>query len=383
MPWRPHIYITSEAGGGKSWILDNIIRPILGALAVRAQSKTTEAGLRGEIGIDARPVVFDEFESQNDQDRSRVQLVLDLARQASSEDGADILKGTQTGGVRRYRIRSCFAYSSINLGLNQTADESRTVVLSLLPAQDKDARVNDFVKLQSKHAEIMTPDFAGALLARTLQLLPTIRANCEVFAQAIARAGHSRRTGDTIGVLLAGAFSLSSTKIATPTQADEFVADKAWIREAVSRSDAEPEWKRALSFMVQQRLRYLGNNGRPEDIPIGDLISGIVNPASNAAVGVSQVDARRTLTRAGIIVRDRDGDTPFDWEDSTVLIANSSDELKKAFSRTSWASAWLATLKRAPGATCTNKTTAFGSLRSKALCLPLAVLIPREEGNEE
>jgi putative DNA primase/helicase len=375
MPWRPHIWITSESGGGKTWIQDNIIRPIIAELAVRAQSKTTEAGLRGELGIDARPVLFDEFESQNEQDRSRIQLVLDLARQASSEDGADILKGTQTGGVRRYRIRSCFLYSSINLGMGQAADESRTVVLPLAPPVDPAERVRQFERLQALHAEIMRPGFAAALLARTLKLLPTIRANCEVFAQAIARSGSSRRTGDTIGVLLAGAWSLRSSKPATPAEADAFLANTTWTKAAVERSDSAPEWQRAIGFLVQQRIRYVGSNSRPEEVPIGDMIIGIVQPSSNEAAGISVTDARRALTRAGIIVRDRDKDG-FPLPRPTLVIASSSDQLRTFFEKSPWASGWAATLKRTPGSSnLDNKTVAFGALKCKAIELPLEVVV--------
>ena len=137
MPWRPHLWITSEAGGGKSWTLDNIIKPIVGPIALEVQSKTTEAGIRQALGCDARPVIFDEAETQNERDRDRVQLVLDLARQSSSEEGAAIIKGSATGKATQYRIRSCFVFSSINVGMSQSADESRTVVLTLKLDQDK------------------------------------------------------------------------------------------------------------------------------------------------------------------------------------------------------------------------------------------------------
>ena len=168
------------------------MRPVLAALALLAQGKTTEAGLRGELRLDARPVVFDEAESQNDADRARMQQVLDLARVASSEDGADIIKGTRDGGATRYRIRSCFAFASVNLGLSQAADESRAVVLNIAPSPDKGAREDAFERLKRLHAEVLTPDFPARLLARTLKLLPAIRANADVLAAAISRGGVSR-----------------------------------------------------------------------------------------------------------------------------------------------------------------------------------------------
>jgi len=196
MPWRPHLWITSEHGAGKTWVLDNIVKPVLGPLALQVQSKTTEAGLRGELGLDARPVIFDEAETQNLRDRERLQQIPDLARQASSEHGADMLKGTQTSGVKRYRIRSCFAFSSINVGLAEAADQSRTIVLPMAPSDDSVERDNGFARLKAIVAEIITPDFAGRFLARTLRLLPVIRANAAVFAAAIARQHGLRRLGD-------------------------------------------------------------------------------------------------------------------------------------------------------------------------------------------
>lgn len=360
MPWRPHIYVTGEAGSGKTWVVDNLIRPIVGDIALLVASKTSEAGVRGDLGLDARPVIFDEFESQNEQDRARVQQVLDLARQASSEDGAAIVKGTQTGGSRRYRIRSCFAFSSINLGLQQAADESRTVVLTCTLNPDPAARSAAFKALLTLHAEVMTLDFRPALLARTLTLLPTIRANAEVFASAIARAGVSRRTGDTIGVLLAGAWSLRSRKIATAAEADEFVASRAWVRNAVGRSEADPEWRRALDFLVQVPLRTpMSNNYSHQEVPIGELIAHVVGQPD--VMLTSRDSAEATLLRAGIRI---DGDG--------VMIANSSETLRRAFQTTGWASSWAATLARTPGSEKLQKPVRFSSLTSRGLKLRLS-----------
>jgi len=372
MPWRPHLWITSEAGGGKSWILDNIIRPLLGSIAVFAQSKTSEAGLRGELGIDARPVVFDEFETQNDADRTRVQQVLDLARQASSETGADILKGTQTGGVRRYRIRSCFAFSSINLGLTQAADESRTVILTLKTDADKNARAKQFSALQALHAEVITPQFAGALLARTLRLLPIIRLNAETFARAIARSGASRRTGDTLGVLLAGAWSLRSNRAATAEQADIFISGRGWVRDALTRNATETEWQRALGHLAQQTIRVTNGNGRSEDVPVGELIASAANKEA-VNNSITTADATVALLRAGI--KPNHNGNP-----DEIALANSSAIVAGWFSRTSWASGWLATLARSPGAHPSGKTVAFKALRSRALILPVSCMLGADDG---
>lgn len=370
MPWRPHVYVTGEKGSGKTWVMDNLIRTVIGHVALRVASKTTEPGLRGALRLDARPVLFDEFESQNEADRIRVQQVLDLARQASSEDNAEIVKGAEGGrGVNRYRIRSCFAFSSINVGLSQAADESRTVVLTVMPPCDLEAQRKAFDALKAMHAEVLTPDFAAGLLARTLRLLPVIRENAEVFAQAIARSGKPRRTGDTVGVLLAGAWSLRSGKVATTEEADAFVKE-GWVQSAVGQTDDVPEWQRALSYLVQQRLRVVRGNGRPDDIPVGELIA-LLAGCGDASTDIPFMDAKVALARAGVRV-EADEDSKHLM---VVRFANTSDAIRKFFEGTSWATAWLATFARAPGARRTDKAFKFAGHTSKALELPIVTVV--------
>ncbi len=356
MPWRPHLWLTSEPGGGKSWIMDNLVRTVLGAMAVRVQSKTTEAGIRAELGIDALPVVFDEAETQNQRDRDRIQQILDLSRQASSEDGAAIIKGTADGGSKRYSIRSCFCFASVNLGLTQAADESRTVVLPLAPPADPKERAERFEAMRALHAEVLTPEFPARLLARTLQLLPTIRGNAEVFAAAIARSGASRRTGDTLGVLLAGAWSLRSPRAASAEEADQFIAGTPWVRESAERASADPEWRRALTHLVQAEARCTTQNGRTEQTTLGALIA--------AAAGLTDLpprDADDHLRERGVRVRD-----------GRVFIANHSVGAAKAFAETPWASAWLATLARTPGARRNVQHRFSPTMLSKSVELPLS-----------
>ena len=365
MPWRPHLWVTSEPGGGKTWCLDNIIKPVVGPIALNVQSKTTEAGIRQTLGCDARPVIFDEAETQNERDRDRVQLVLDLARQASNEGGAAIIKGSANGKAMQYNIRSCFVFSSINVGLIQAADESRTVVLTLAPHRDEAIRAAAYKRLQGIHAETITPGFSGRLLARTLSLLPVIRANAVIFAEAIARSGQTRRTGDTYGVLLAGAWSLRSRAVATADEADTFVSETQWVRDAVVRADAEPEWKRALTTLLQHRERVTNGNGRSEDVPIGELIRAASGAAVDGAIYPS--DARLALSRIGMRVKS-DG-----WP-HVLQIANHSSACVNIFAKTAWSASWAATLTRAPGAKRNADTARLAGSLTKVFSLPIGDL---------
>ena len=88
--WRPHIWLTGQSGTGKTWLSGNIIAPALGQTAMNAQSNTTEAGIRQWLGINAFPVVLDEAEGEERRSRDRLQNVVELMRQASSETGAPL-----------------------------------------------------------------------------------------------------------------------------------------------------------------------------------------------------------------------------------------------------------------------------------------------------
>ncbi len=107
LKWRSAVWITGSAGTGKSTVFTKIIAAALGGMALEVQSKTSEAGIRQELGSDARPVLFDEAEGEDHHAAARMQGVLDLVRQSSSEGGAEIIKGTQNQKkANRFRIRS-------------------------------------------------------------------------------------------------------------------------------------------------------------------------------------------------------------------------------------------------------------------------------------
>jgi putative DNA primase/helicase len=360
LPWRPHLWVVSESGKGKSWVEDNILRPLLGDLALRVQGKTTEPAIRRALRIDARPVLFDEAETQNRQDAERMQQVIDLSRAASAENGADILKADmgKGSGVVRYSIRSCFYFSAINLAISQAADESRAIVATLTLPEDKELAAAQFASLKAVHAEVMVPGFGNRLLARCLGLVPTIRHNAEVLASAIARNGVSRRTGDTLGVVLACAYSLTSTARLDADSAAAFLGARSWVGSAAKERENDPEWKRALMRLMQYELRFTSGNGRPEVATIAELVSAC--RAMDPERGVPAQTADLVLRRHGIRLME-----------GGLRIFGHSELAKRAFAETSWAGGWAATLARAPGARRNVNTRYVEMIGGKSVVIPL------------
>ena len=362
LAWRPHLWMLAEGGSGKSWVMENIIRPLLGPLAVIMQGKTTEAGIRGELGQDARPVVFDEAETQSEHDRARMQQAIDLARQASSEDGGAIVKGTKEGGSRRYTIRASFCFASINAGLTQAADESRFATLTLVHGSP-----DQFEALKRTHVEAMIPGVAGRLLARAIAMLPTIRANADLLADAIARTGAGRRAGDTIGTLIACQMALVDTTQLTPETAAAYIEARQWLRETASEAKVAPEYERAVAHLMQAEGMRVTAGGRAEAVTISELISACYDMVPDNVIGFR--DADMALRRLGMRVMDE-----------RLLIGNRASGVADRFRNTPWGAGWFATLARIPGAQRNVLARFTPAYRDKCIAVPLAFLVGGQDG---
>lgn len=361
LAWRPHLWILAEGGSGKSWVMENIVRPLLGSLAIVMQGKTTEAGIRGELGHDARPVVFDEAETQSDIDRARMQQAIDLARQASSEDGGAVVKGTKEGGSRRYVIRASFLFASINAGLTQAADESRFATLNMIGGSP-----DQFAALKTAHVEAMIPGVAGRLLGRALAMVPTIRANADLLADAIARTGAGRRAGDTLGTLIACQMAMVDATQLTPASAQAYLDARDWLKAAAAEAKVSPEYERAVAHLMQCEGMRVIQGGRTEALSVAELVSSCYALDADPAVSPSEAD--RALRRMQMRVS---GDGLF--------VGNRSKWVGEQFRNTPWGAGWSATLARIPGATRNHLIRIDPTQPCKSLRIPMAYIMG--EGN--
>lgn len=352
LAWRPHLWLLAEGGSGKSWVYENLVSPALGQLALTLQGKTTEAGVRGELGTDARPVLFEEAETQSDRDRERMQQVIDLARQASSENAPPIVKGTKEGGSRRYVMRSSFMFNSINSGLTQAGDESRFAVLTLVEGSP-----DQFAALKQAHLEAMVPNFCGRLLARVLQLAPVIRANADRLAEAIARTGAGRRAGDTLGTLLACQMALVDDRELAAEEAAKLVEGREWVRQAAAEARVAPEWQRALLHLMQCEGMRRSTNGRTDILTISELI-GICREGQG---DVGLIEADQALRRLGMRVMD-----------DNLMLGNRALGVAERFRNTPWGAGWLATMARVPGARRNLHVRFSPAYNDRSLSVPLA-----------
>ena len=134
-PWSslfarsPHLWITGSSGTGKTMLLDSVIAPALGKAIIRAEGRTSEAGLRQAIGQDCRPVLLDEFEADSAKSAAMVDNILALAR--SAYGGSEIIKGSASHGAVRFKTRMSFCFASVQPSLKSAANASRIVSVEL------------------------------------------------------------------------------------------------------------------------------------------------------------------------------------------------------------------------------------------------------------
>ena len=331
LDWRPHIWLTGGAGTGKSAILDRFVSPLLADMGVHVSGNTTEAGLRQTLKSDALPIIFDEAESNEKSDQQRMQSILALARVASSETNAQMIKGSPNGEVIRFHLRSMFFLSSISTALKQGADRTRFAQLTLKTASklDKHERAFHWEQLEKDLDNKINETTAKKLISRTFSLINTIKKNIKVFSRLAGEKFDSQRLGDQYGALLAGAYSLMSSEEVDLQTAENMINSVSW--ESYSESTELPDERRCLQTILQHSVKI-----DKTELLLGELVE-IATGKHHTFVESSQ--AQDTLGRHGLKVNK-----------NNLMVSNTSEALREILNGTSWQHSWSQVLTRLPNA---------------------------------
>lgn len=356
--WRPHIWLTGQAGNGKSTILEKFVFPLIGKGAcIYGQGNSTEAGVRQAVGSHALPVLLDEAEKNDEKETARVEALLSLIRQSSTESAAETLKGTVSGGGMSFHVRSMFCLASILVGLNKKADIDRLSILTLLPARGMPGAIEHWEKTsQAVYDLTRDTELRGRLLRRAINMMPRIRENIEVFVKVAAKSFGSQRDGDQYGTLLAGAWSLTSSEPATPEDAEALIGQFAWD-EHIEQADTDDS-KQALSALMGAMIRDGGLQISVHDLiscSLGELVDGL---------SLSRDVARRLLRSNGVLV-----------EGDRLILPNQSTALRNLLDGTPFAADPKSVFGRLKGATNNGgKQVKFNGIKTRVVSLPLELV---------
>ena len=147
LPFRPPLWFNGSSDSGKSWIMNHIVDKWLNRWATFVASSSTESGIRQDVGVGARPYIFDEFEIEeyNSDNRNKI---LELVRGSVTANQRQVtLKGSSKHKAQQFRNNSIYIFSSIKNFLSQEADHNRFVVLNLSKNKINKKQFDDLKRL--------------------------------------------------------------------------------------------------------------------------------------------------------------------------------------------------------------------------------------------
>jgi len=372
MPFRSHVYLTGESGSGKSWVMDNIIAIVMGKMPLMCSSKTSEAGIRKMLKNDVRPVIFNETEAAGQADKKRLQGVFDLARAASDEHAAPILKGSGDG--ESFICRSSFLFASINKSISQYADENRTIFLELSGSpknatqEERNTDNNNFKELEKACIELFTKEFVGSLLTRAVKLIPVMRRNHEIFSDIGAKLTGSRRTGASMAMPLCGLYGLMSEEIITEEKAIAFI--KKYAAETNKDEVVDSQEQQCLDKLLFTEITCEDKHGFRNNVQVAEVIS-ILKDNRNID-GWDTVKLAQTMKSRGLMIKDE-----------YVWLAGKNEAMpSKCYSDTEFSSSWKEAIKRIDGVESFRTTHFCSTLKTTGIKVPLELIFNKGEVSE-
>jgi putative DNA primase/helicase len=354
LDWRPHIWVTGEHGAGKSDTVLEAIRVGMGSgHFISAKGSTTEAGLRQRLKCNAIPAVIDESEPNTNKDRLRLDGLLTLARNASSDDEAIAIKGTVSGEASSFRIRTMCCFASINPYIKELADQSRIAVLEIEKKPQTTATKDDFQTIKRNFLALDKLNFGTLFTNLIISRLATLEANLLVFIEAAGDILGSARDGKQYGSLLAGYTTLLSDKPVDLGTARSYVECIQLITMVDENRDTKATgWDECWAKMCAIMLTFRDSRSR---VTVGEALemlqsknyedlARIVGYEAGSDAGgafleraafAGRKEVERALRKLGIIYQD--GTTSlYGCVGEGVYIANSSEEMSKALAGTAF-----------------------------------------------
>lgn len=352
LKWRPHLWLTGGAGCGKTTVLNEYVHHLMGGFDIFAQGNSTEAGIRQRLHSDALPVLFDESEQNNEKEQQRVQNILSLIRQASSESGAITYKGTATGEAMNFTIRSMFCLSSIQVGIKHQADIERLTVLALLPKHEDTQAAETWSKLKDELHKLKNDSYIGhRLLMRSLSNIKNILANVNTFVSVAAEKFGSVREGDQCGTLAAGCWSTVNDGQVTREQAKKWLDGFDWTEYRTVDAD---ESIKAFNALLESTIRVKD---------LGEIsVFDIVKAANSYNPNMTRDEADNILQRYGMRVKD-----------GLLYISNNSTSISELVKHTPYASDIRGQLLRIKGSKKEKSPHRFNGIVSKCMSINLAM----------
>ncbi len=358
--WRPHLYVTGDRGSGKSTVIEELIKRLLGNLAVAADGGSTEPGIRNAIINSSRPVVMDEAEGNNKTDRDKIAAVMNLMRASSSG-------GTVRNALDEYRCMASFILAGINPQIKTEADKSRIAVIHLRADERPNAH-EKFMDWRLRLSDVTRAGASGRLIARLISCSHHLPATLSEIGAAIRGMGASARFADQYAALLAGVWLLVKARAPTKDEASAFLSKVGMTLERnADRDDVSGENWKVLSEIMTSDHGYDANGFARRS-----TIAAMIELASKSEDMAGSAAAASGLSDLGIEVGD-----------GIVRIASTSPKLSKLLRDTPWSGdGWSRHLITLPGAREGKRRAFRGLSRRRTVEVPIDLALGQNEPDE-
>jgi hypothetical protein len=245
--WRPLVAITAESDAGKSLFFETLAL-IFGPIAL-LNAKSTEAGIRQAVGLHAKAILCDEFESDIHREK-----ILEFFRTASR--GSQTLRGTSNQQAQRYGLKHIPWCAAVGIKLDRAPDRNRFIFLEFRPVP------------REQRGKIDLP--TEAALADLGQRLLAIAVRHVVAADKLAVRLRNTQIPDVHGRVV-----------------ESYSTPAAMLATAIGLNDAEAT--NVIRNLVAKTEQDAGHATKDQTELLGDILSSEVSLDRGARATVAQI----------------------------------------------------------------------------------------------
>lgn len=337
LSFRPHIWLTGQSGAGKSTVLNRIVKPAIGSMALSADGGSTESGIRNTMGDNCLPILFDEAEGKKGGRESNMTGVLSLVRLSSTG-------GRQLKYQQDHSAQFAFCLSSINPPIEDYADETRISKLYLCKNISENA-YDDYQDMLCEAERLLTPEFSVRLLARSVSLFSVLEENIKKLQRAAVKKIKSPREADMISTMLAGYWLLMDDREIPDNVVDDWINNETWDTHTAISEKTDPE--RLIAYIMSHLIRVDASGVGTKEMSIGDLVTVVIK--DQPYEGVTPQEAAHALKNRGI---------KYMPKRKELFISSKHDELLRVLKNTIWHGGLGGTIKQLEGSV--SATANFG-----------------------
>jgi putative DNA primase/helicase len=374
LPWRPHLWLDGQRAAGKSWIIENIIKPTLCNYAILVKSNSTESGLRNVLHGRAFPLVFDEAEGEMDGDRNRMGAVLRMARHSATPGDSVVAQGVPGGaGQKFFSISSTFLLSSITPQLEASADKTRFARARLGPGH---GTAYFSQKLEGPAQDLLNEEFSPKMIGRMVKRAGSITAVQKLMVRALTACNVERRMADVWGTYAAGAWCLLEDGI--PEDFEEALAwiDKTFgildeIRDVSDEISDDKDHANLFRNLMAHEVRCETIHLGTRTFNLGSIIQMAITESDEDEEVLDRKQAGKRLAEIGIRLGHKGAVAKVNEKVDCLLIHKNSPRISEILSRTPYAASYVDVIQQAENVK-NGGPTRFGGLGThRSVIVPL------------